>query len=932
MTASINTKTLPHHLGIGGAPRDPVEDQAAAAARVRGLAIWSGIMTLALVIYVHSPVGYLWAFACMACLLAFGAFGHWSQKHVRSSKRGEILAYFNAVVGPLIGVTFPLWIAGTGDFAQFNAAILFMAGNAILASTLSSKGAQTDTISVSIFSIGILAAPLMAAMNDPQGQWGPYLFLMFIAFMYILQLLHSRHISHRVRVAADQNLQEIRRQESLSRMLFDQSSLVICLLDEKLNCVRVNDGFRRWHPRENPIGRSIYDFVNRTPQLERQFGAALSGEAQREEEIEVVHSRGVRYFGVDTSPWLDIDGSVIGVMCFTWDATDAVKAKRELARRVEALDIALHASNSFVLEHDLENDEFRWFGDPVPVVGRVLDVDQMRNPSADMYPEGDFEVVDEGVRTARRLGRSEFAHRINLPNGEIGWMQVTVKATRGADDRVTSLIYKSTNITESKRAEEDLLNAMRRASQSLAAKRSLIAELTQDQDVGAEIHGAAHDPALRPAPSQRSADGFGEIVGRFNDILAEVEVRDEALGQAIASLRKARETSEAANLAKSQFLANMSHELRTPLNAIIGYSEILFEDARDDGRESDVRDLDRVLTAARSLLILINEILDLSKIEAGRMDIAIGDYNVQHLVEEAVATVRLQAEKNGNTMGIGMDSRLEMGRSDAFKLNQCLLNLLSNASKFTKNGSIDVQADLMKTETRDWLNIAVSDTGIGMTDEQIQRLFQPFVQADSSTTREYGGTGLGLVITRRMAQLMGGDISVRSTPGKGSTFTLCVPLNLDADEMPDELESVELTQNAEGPVVLVIDDESNVGDLLQRSLGRLGFRVLAATTAASGLRAVNRLNPALIVLDINLPDRSGWGVLELLSNGERTKGIPVIVHSIHDDQQRALSLGACAHFVKPADRDVLAAAVARFARAEQPKPVQTILPTIREAS
>jgi CheY-like chemotaxis protein len=379
------------------------------------------------------------------------------------------------------------------------------------------------------------------------------------------------------------------------------------------------------------------------------------------------------------------------------------------------------------------------------------------------------------------------------------------------------------------------------------------------------------------------------------------------------SLRAAREAADAANLSKSQFLTSMSHELRTPLNAIIGYSEILQEEALADGRDSDLADIERVLNAARQLLHLINDILDLSKIEAGRMDVSATAFDVAGLVQEATAIVRPSIEKNRNTLHVDIQSDLGEGFTDSFKLNQCLLNLLANAAKFTSDGEIVLRARRVARDDGDWVEIAVADTGIGMTDEQITRLFQAFVQADVTTARRYGGTGLGLVLTRRMIQMLGGEVSVVSAPGQGSTFTLRFPAILGAGAAPARIDAAAAAGQGGSRIVLLIDDEESARDLTARSLTRLGFDVRTAVTGSEGLEAARVIAPSLILLDINLPDVTGWDVLRDLKAGDLAD-IPVIVHSIDDDRQRALAAGACQHLVKPADRDVLAAAALRFVR------------------
>jgi signal transduction histidine kinase/ActR/RegA family two-component response regulator len=377
----------------------------------------------------------------------------------------------------------------------------------------------------------------------------------------------------------------------------------------------------------------------------------------------------------------------------------------------------------------------------------------------------------------------------------------------------------------------------------------------------------------------------------------------------------ARTRADAANVAKSNFIATMSHELRTPLNAIIGYSEILRETADEDNRRDDVADIDRVLSASRRLLHMINGVLDLSKIEAGRLDLEIGDADVPTIVREVVDSIRLQAEANGNQIRVDISSNSNLIRTDAFRLSQCLLNLLSNAAKFTHDGHIDIRVRTAGAH----LVFQISDSGIGIPEGRIADLFQPFVQADASTTRQYGGTGLGLAITRRMAESLGGDLSATSAVGVGSVFTLTVRRDLrslvtDEGDGPPLFRDPEGPFNTDGSLVLVVDDDAMARDLAARSLTRIGFKYVGAASVEEARTCLRGISPAMIVVDINLPGVSGWSFLEELAHDERLKDVPRLVVSVDDDRLRGAELGACAYLVKPVDRDVLASHVLRFAR------------------
>jgi len=437
----------------------------------------------------------------------------------------------------------------------------------------------------------------------------------------------------------------------------------------------------------------------------------------------------------------------------------------------------------------------------------------------------------------------------------------------------------------------------------------------------------------RGAPSvheQRLADGTwlrvgehrtqeGGIVTTWTDITV-LKQREDELARMVQQLQTARDQAMEASRTKSSFLANMSHELRTPLNAIIGVTEMLREDARDFDRQDEIEPLDRVLRAARHLLALINDILDLSKIEAGRMEVHIESFSVAALINDVVKTIESMAAKNGNRLIVDCSPAIDSMFADQMRVRQALLNLASNAVKFTENGTVTITAQRQDEKGSEWVTIAVADTGIGMTPVQMGKLFQEFSQADSSTTRKYGGTGLGLAISRRFCQMQGGDVMVESEPGRGSTFTIRLPKNGGAAEEPGPVQHARTAAPSvaiDARLVLVVDDDPTVRQIVARFLEREGFTVVEANGGREGLRLARELRPAAMTLDIIMPDLDGWTVLAAIKGDPALAGIPVILLTIVDEKNRGYSLGAADYLVKPVDRERLTALMRRICRSTE---------------
>ena len=429
------------------------------------------------------------------------------------------------------------------------------------------------------------------------------------------------------------------------------------------------------------------------------------------------------------------------------------------------------------------------------------------------------------------------------------------------------------------------------------------------------------------------------------------QAKNAELADSNRQLAAAKSAADQANHAKSQFLANMSHELRTPLNAILGYSEMLQEEAEDLDAKGFIPDLQKIHGAGKHLLGLINDILDLSKIEAGKMTLYLESFDLRTLVAEVAATVQPLVARNGNRLVVECPPEVGSMRADLTKVRQVLFNLLSNASKFTDRGTIHLSVtreqgthdpgsaaplanrQSLTTPPASRISFRVSDTGIGMTAEQLGRLFEVFTQADASTTRKFGGTGLGLAISRKFCRLMGGELRATSEHGQGSTFTATLPAEVASPAAPAAPATGSLVVAASAAAtVLVIDDDPTTRELMRRTLVSAGFHVEMAADGRTGLALAARLRPAVITLDVMMPEMDGWAVLSALKADPALAGIPVILATLVEDPNLAFTLGAADYFTKPIDWLRFSAVLSRY-RAGTPTPTALVVeddPATRE--
>ena len=703
----------------------------------------------------------------------------------------------------------------------------------------------------------------------------------------------------------------------------------------------------------------------------------LAGEtlAYRDQELtlQIGGKRRRIWLNLDYSPILDESGTPMGVIAIVVETTAKVRAERWLNGERERLRQMFQQAPGFVAmltgkEHtfDLVNPAFLQLIGHRDVLGKPV-----RSALPDIEGQGFFETLDKVLATGEPVSGNALPvmlQRVPGAAAEQRFIDLVYQPIRNDTDEIIGIFAQGVDVTDRILAEKavrareaqfstfaqampnqvwtslpdgtlDWFNARTyefsgvRAGEldghgwtnivhpddlPLAAERWAAALETQAV-YEVEFRIRRHDSTfrwhlVRAVPLRDPAGVITRWIGTNTDI------DDQKLSE--FELSAAKFAAEEANLAKSTFIANMSHELRTPLSAIIGYSEMMLEEIEDGGDSTSLAaDMLKIENNARHLLGLINDVLDLSKVESGKMEIYAEDFDVEPVMRELATTVESLVGKKNNRLDLHLASDLGTMRSDLTKVRQVLLNLISNAAKFTEDGTITLAVSReVQVDGVDRVIFRIADSGIGMSEEQLAKLFQRFQQADSSTTRMFGGTGLGLSLTKAFTDMLGGDVEVDSVPGEGSTFTVRLPVTYVPQ--PDELAEPEAESPAVGDgdelgdnaqdLVLVIDDDPDQRALMTRFLHREGFRVQTASEGMEGLELARKLQPRAILLDVMMPGIDGWSVLSELKADPELSAIPVVMVTFIDQRSLAASLGAADYMMKPVRWDRFSKVMDRF--------------------
>ncbi|MDX1664155.1 MAG: PAS domain S-box protein [Candidatus Promineifilaceae bacterium] len=747
------------------------------------------------------------------------------------------------------------------------------------------------------------------------------------------------------------------------------------------NLVLVNEAFGQeiGYPAEELRGRNFRRLTDgeTARQLLRDFsGVYRTGEPLKSAEYRFIRSDGDDLFAeLSVSLVHDRHGEPVGFRGLIRNVTERHRAAEKLRQSEEKYRTILDDIREGYYEIDLHGN----FTEVNEVTTQITGVpaDQIIGSNfAHFTDEADamnlFQVYHRVFQTGEPARDVTFV--INTPSGEQRILEASASAIHDADGRVTGFRGVVHDVTERRLAEEQIRKLSRAVEQSPAIviitdtngnieyvnpKFTEISGYAAEEVVGRNprILKSGHTPDDAYTTLWQTIAGGEEWRGELNNLkksgdsywvsasispvtngagaithflavqedITERKRAEAELQRAKEAAEEAQKVAEAASAAKSTFLANMSHELRTPLNAIIGYSEMLIEDAAFDGFDELVPDLEKIHSAGRHLLQLINDVLDLSKIEAGKMELYLERFSVPDMVQEVTFTIQPLVDQNGNELVVEVDETVGAMRADLTKVRQALFNLLSNASKFTEGGTVRLAVATEQRDGADWLAFTVADTGIGMTEEQMDKLFQPFTQADASTTRKYGGTGLGLAITRRFCEMMGGHVTVESEPGVGSTFTIHLPRIVG--KTPRAVAAAEKAVAGEGgtgAVVLVVDDDPTARDLLCRFLAKEGFTVRTAADGERALEMARALQPFAITLDVLMPGMDGWMVLRALKADPAVADIPVIMLTMVDNKRMGFALGASDYLAKPIERERLGDLLRLYQANQQAGPVLVV--------
>ena len=733
-----------------------------------------GLTLLALAVVVAAAIGSAAPLALALAALLFAA----GEAPLLAAARGlktttlaRAAMFATSCFGGALATSLPFFLWLHGEVHVPGAVLLW---SLLLAATLfdSHRLGRLRLAAAGPHALALAAAPAWSAYQAAGAMGAAASLFGSLTCLTLAGLLWTRREKAQAHVRAA--LRRAQTQEEFTSLLLEESPLSAALLDTNLVFLAASARYRRGkglRP-EDIIGRRYEEVVaDAKPLWLQALRRSLRGETVSCEREELASLTGEQlYDRWETRPWRDADGRIKGVMIYSENITEFVQADARRRGAELRLEAALDSTKAAVWEIDFEtkrvetDHRFRELLGEDPTYRLVCS-------AASVHPADRADVV-RLIEAARITpGSYHLEHRIQRPDGAVRWVASTAQSLGVPKGHKGRIVIMSIDITDRKALELDFANAMERAEALLEDRRQSIDLLARETSQGPATTFARPTEPLPPAqaPGQSALQAFAELHRRLDRLLAEVDLRDRVLFQAVEGLRTARGLAQKASAAKTDFLANVSHELRTPLNAVIGYAEILWEEMSAEGRAQSAEDAQRILRAARQLLNLINGILDLSKIEAGRMDVSVVGVDVRRLAEECLELIAPAARERGNALRLNWAGEVGQIESDALKLRQCLLNLLSNANKFTDSGEIELT---VRTAAGARIAFEVADTGCGMSADQLARLFQPFVQVDLNAGRRSQGTGLGLVISKRLAQLLGGDLSVQSAPGAGSKFTL----------------------------------------------------------------------------------------------------------------------------------------------------------------